>query len=42
MKTRPRPTRKNLFSVQMTFRTLDENALLFLAVDDKNVSKINI
>jgi len=38
MKTRPRPTRKNLFSVQMTFRTLDENALLFLAVDDKNVS----
>lgn len=37
-KTRPRPYRKNLFALQMTFRTLDENALLFLAVDDKNVS----
>lgn len=38
-KSRPRPYRKNLFALQMTFRTLDENALLFLAVDDKNVSK---
>lgn len=37
-KSRPRPYRKNLFALQMTFKTLDENALLFLAVDDKNVS----
>lgn len=37
-KTRPRPYRKNLFALQMTFKTLDENALLFLAVDDRNVS----
>ncbi|XP_033151119.1 laminin subunit alpha-1 isoform X1 [Drosophila mauritiana] len=42
MKTRPRPTRKNLFSVQMTFRTLDENALLFLAVDDKNNRSVSV
>ncbi|XP_041451135.1 laminin subunit alpha-1 isoform X1 [Drosophila obscura] len=42
MKTRPRPYRKNLFSVQMTFRTLDENALLFLAVDDKNNRSVSV
>lgn len=29
--------RNNFFSLQMTFKTLDENALLFLAVDEKNV-----
>lgn len=34
--TRPYP--KKLFSLQMTFRTFDENALLFLTVDEKNVS----
>lgn len=33
-----RPYRKNFFSLQMSFRTLDENALLFLTVDEKNVS----
>lgn len=37
-KTRARPYRKTLFSVQMQFRTRDENALLFLTVDEKNVS----
>ena len=37
MKLRSRPFKKNFFSIQMTFRTLDENALLFLAVDEKNV-----
>ncbi|KAH8324869.1 hypothetical protein KR074_009874 [Drosophila pseudoananassae] len=42
MKTRPRPIRRNLFSVQMTFRTLDENALLFLAVDDKNNRSVSV
>lgn len=31
--------RNNFFSLQMTFKTLDENALLFLAVDEKNVRK---
>lgn len=36
-KTRVRPQRKNLFALQITFKTLDDNALLFLAVDDKNV-----
>lgn len=39
-KSRPRPYRKNMFALQMTFKTLDENALLFLAVDDKNVSPL--
>lgn len=29
---------KKIFSLQITFKTLDENALLFLAVDEKNVS----
>ncbi|XP_060666589.1 laminin subunit alpha lam-3 isoform X2 [Drosophila nasuta] len=42
MKTRPRPYRKNLFALQMTFRTLDENALLFLAVDDKNNRSVSV
>ena len=28
---------KKIFSLQITFRTLDENALLFLTVDEKNV-----
>lgn len=30
---------KKIFSLQITFRTLDENALLFLTVDEKNVRK---
>jgi laminin, alpha 1/2 len=34
----PRSTPKQVFSLQITFRTLDENALLFLTVDEKNVS----
>lgn len=34
--TRPYP--KKLFSLQITFKTFDENALLFLTVDEKNVS----
>lgn len=38
-KERFRPYKKNFFSLQMTFKTLDENALLFLAVDEKNVSR---
>jgi laminin, alpha 1/2 len=33
-----RSTPKKVFSLQITFRTLDENALLFLTVDEKNVS----
>lgn len=33
-----RPYPKKQFSLQMTFKTLDENALLFLTVDEKNVS----
>ncbi|XP_046866451.1 laminin subunit alpha-1 isoform X2 [Drosophila willistoni] len=41
-KMRPRPYRKNVFSLQMTFRTLDENALLFLAVDDKNNRSVSV
>lgn len=28
---------KKIFSLQITFKTLDENALLFLTVDEKNV-----
>lgn len=32
-----RATPKKIFSLQITFRTLDENALLFLTVDEKNV-----
>lgn len=39
-KERFRPYKKNFFSLQMSFKTLDENALLFLAVDEKNVSRI--
>lgn len=39
-KPRTRPYRKNVFSIQMAFKTLDENALLFLAVDEKNVLTI--
>lgn len=37
-KERSKPYKKNFFSLQMSFKTLDENALLFLAVDEKNVS----
>jgi laminin, alpha 1/2 len=33
-----KPARKYEFAVLMTFKTLDENALLFLAVDEVNVS----
>jgi laminin alpha 1/2 len=36
-----RPPRWDIFSFQMTFRTLDENALLFLAVDETNVRILN-
>ncbi|ALC39660.1 wb, partial [Drosophila busckii] len=42
LRTRPRPYRKNLFALQMTFRTLDENALLFLAIDDKNNRSVSV
>lgn len=35
-----RPYPKKIFSLQMTFKTLDENALLFLTVDEKNVNMI--
>lgn len=38
-KERSKPYRKNFFALQMSFKTLDENALLFLAVDEKNVSE---
>uniref|UniRef100_A0A1B0BIW7 Laminin subunit alpha-1 n=1 Tax=Glossina palpalis gambiensis TaxID=67801 RepID=A0A1B0BIW7_9MUSC len=41
-KFRPRPYRKNLFALQMTFKTLDENALLFLAVDEKNNRSVSV
>lgn len=37
-KIRAKPYRKTLFDVQMQFRTRDENALLFLSVDEKNVN----
>lgn len=33
---------KKVFSLHITFRTLDENALLFLTVDEKNVRRIFI
>lgn len=33
---------KNRFSMQMIFKTFDENALLFLAVDDNSVSTFTI
>lgn len=36
--TSSRPAPKKIFSIQITFKTLDENALLFLTVDEKNVS----
>lgn len=36
-KERSKPFKKNLFALQLTFKTLDENALLFLAIDEKNV-----
>lgn len=36
-KARSRPYRKKFFYLQMSFKTLDERALLFLAVDEKNV-----
>lgn len=41
-KMRAKPYRKTLFDVQMQFRSRDENALLFLSVDEKNVSFILI
>lgn len=37
-KSRAKPYRKTVFDVQMQFRSRDENALLFLSVDEKNVS----
>lgn len=36
-KPKPKPVKRNVFSFQMTFKTFDENALLFLAVDAINV-----
>lgn len=36
-KERSKPYKKNFFALQLTFKTLDENALLFLAIDEKNV-----
>lgn len=39
-KARSRPYRKKFFALQMSFKSLDENALLFLAVDAKNVRLI--
>lgn len=39
-KERSKPYKKNFFALQLTFKTLDENALLFLAIDEKNVSNI--
>ncbi|XP_028895887.2 laminin subunit alpha-1 isoform X3 [Zeugodacus cucurbitae] len=41
-KSRSRSYRMNLFALQMTFKTLDENALLFLAVDDKNNRSVSV
>lgn len=38
-KERSKPYKKNFFALQLTFKTLDENALLFLAIDEKNVSE---
>lgn len=40
-KARSKPYRRTVFDVQMQFRSWDENALLFLTVDEKNVSTIN-
>lgn len=39
-KERAKPYKKNFFALQLTFKTLDENALLFLAIDEKNVRSI--
>lgn len=41
-KSRLRSYRMNLFALQMTFKTLDDNALLFLAVDDINVKELRL
>lgn len=41
-KERSKPYRKNFFALQMAFKTFDENALLFLAVDEKNVSSFRL
>ncbi|XP_067621354.1 laminin subunit alpha-1 isoform X1 [Eurosta solidaginis] len=41
-KSHLRSYRMNLFSLQLTFKTLDENALLFLAVDDKNNRSVSV
>lgn len=38
LKSNSRHSTKNQFAVKMVFRTLDENAMLFLAVDEKSVS----
>ncbi|KAL7044656.1 hypothetical protein ACKWTF_002015 [Chironomus riparius] len=37
-----RPPRWDIFSLQMTFRTMDENALLFLTVDETNNRSISL
>ncbi|KAL5281190.1 LAMA2 family protein [Megaselia abdita] len=41
-KTRSRYYRKNLFELQMWFKTLDEDALLFLAIDNKNNRSVSV
>lgn len=41
-KERSKPYKKNFFALQMLFKTFDENAMLFMAVDEKNVSCILI
>ncbi|XP_023158823.1 laminin subunit alpha-1 isoform X2 [Ceratitis capitata] len=41
-KSRLRSYRANLFALQMTFKTLDENALLFLAVDDAKNRSVSV
>lgn len=40
-KERSKPHKKNFFALQMMFKTFDENALLFLVVDEKNVKYSN-
>lgn len=37
-KERSKPYKKNFFALQLLVKTFDENALLFMAVDEKNVS----
>lgn len=40
-KERSKPYKKNFFALQMLFKTFDENALLLLAIDEKNVRNKN-